>query len=138
MILNFVEEQPYVDFVTCFKMDHIIGSVIKKNVDEAITTTSASILTSAAVHIVHVLETDDCECEDNLVKEPYAPVDTHCDCDCDDCSNNESTTSGPRVKPRPFGIGSFVIGNTFIVGNGIGFDKTGIDFMGIEDDFKVE
>ncbi len=137
MILNFVEEQPYVDFVTCFKMDHIIGPVIKKNVDEAITTTSASILTSAAVHIVHVLETDNCECEDNLVKEPYAPVDTHCDCDCDDCNGNE-TTSGPRVKPRPFGIGSFVIGNTFIVGNGIGFTNTGIDFMGIEDDFKVE
>jgi hypothetical protein len=137
MILNFVEEQPYVDFVTCFKMNQIIGTVIKKDIEEAVTTTSASILTSAPSHKVHVLETDDCECEDNLVKAPYAPVDKNCDCDCDDCDHSKLTSSG-RPRPRQFGIGSFVIGNNFIVGNGIGFTNTGIDFMGIEEDFKVE
>lgn len=142
MILNFVEEQPYVDFVTCFKMNHIVGTVVNKDVEEAVTTTSASILTSAAVHIVHVLETDDCECDDNLVREPYPPVDKHCDCNCDDCDHSETESTGtgtiPRPRPRPFGIGSFVIGNNFIVGNGKGFDNTGIDFMGIEGDFEVE
>ncbi len=52
VLLNFVEERPYVDFVTCFQMDHIIkrdGQVIKQvkiDVEEAIASTSRSVLVS--------------------------------------------------------------------------------------------
>lgn len=51
-LLNFVEERPYVDFVTCFRLDHIIereGAVIKKanfDVETAEASTSRSILVS--------------------------------------------------------------------------------------------
>lgn len=135
VLINFVEEQPYVDFVTCFKMDQIINGVRNRNIDEASTTTSASILTSASSHTVHVLESDDCECDDNLVKAPYAPVDKGCDCDCD-CDHGPG--GKPRPRPRPFGIGAFAVADDFIVGNGTGFTDTGINYMGIEDDFIIE
>jgi len=135
VLINFVEEQPYVDFVTCFKMDQIIGTKVNKDIEEAFTTTSASILTSASSHIVHVLETDDCECDDNLVKAPFAPVDKSCDCDCD-CEHGLGNPGKPR--PRPFGVGAFAVAETFIVGNGKGFTDTGINFMGIEDDFTIQ
>lgn len=52
VLLNFVEERPYVDYVTCFRMDHIIereGTVIKKaivDVEEAIASTSRSVIVS--------------------------------------------------------------------------------------------
>lgn len=52
VVLNFVEERPYVDFVTCFKMNHVIsrqGSIINEalyDVEEAIATTARSILVS--------------------------------------------------------------------------------------------
>jgi len=136
VLINFVEEQPYVDFVTCFKMDQIIGIKVNKNIDEAFTTTSASILTSAPSHIVHVLEDDNCKCDDNFIKAPYAPVDKGCDCDCD-CGHG-STGSNPRPRPRPFGIGAFIVADDFIVGNGTGFTDTGVNFMGIEEDFNIE
>jgi len=50
-ILNFVEERPYVDFVTCFKMNHIInrntaGTKVLLDVDEAVASTARSILVS--------------------------------------------------------------------------------------------
>jgi hypothetical protein len=49
--LNFVEERPYVDFVTCFKMNHIInrntaGTKVLLDVDEAVASTARSILVS--------------------------------------------------------------------------------------------
>ncbi len=50
VLLNFVEERPYVDFVTCFEMHHILRNgetiIFNKNVEEAIPTTSRSILVS--------------------------------------------------------------------------------------------
>lgn len=52
VVLNFIEERPYVDFVTCFKMNHIIlrqGQVILQaeyDIDEAIASTARSILVS--------------------------------------------------------------------------------------------
>ena len=52
VVLNFVEERPYVDFVTCFKMNHIIsreGSIITKalyDVEEAVASTARSVLVS--------------------------------------------------------------------------------------------
>ncbi len=52
VVLNFVEERPYVDFVTCFNMNHIIlreGNTVKQalyNVEEAVASTARSILVS--------------------------------------------------------------------------------------------
>ena len=52
VLLNFVEERSYVDYVTCFRMDHIIerdGTVIKKanvDVEAAQASTSRSVLVS--------------------------------------------------------------------------------------------
>jgi hypothetical protein len=52
VVLNFIEERPYVDFVTCFKMNHIIqrdGLIIKEalyDIEEAIASTARSILVS--------------------------------------------------------------------------------------------
>lgn len=119
VILNFVEEQPYVDFVSCFRMDHIYNTTVFKNVEEARATTSASILTSASVHNVHVLETDDCACDDNLVDSPFEPVDDSCECD------HKGKVSGP------YGIGAFKVMETFIVGDGSEFPSGGIGFTTI-------
>lgn len=50
-LLNFVEERPYVDFVTCFKMNHIItrdenGTTALLDVEEATASTARSLLVS--------------------------------------------------------------------------------------------
>ncbi|HEY9114858.1 MAG TPA: baseplate J/gp47 family protein, partial [Bacteroidales bacterium] len=59
VILNFLEERPYVDFVTDFKMNHILSdSNIKYDVEEAIATTARSVLVSFDSHIVY--ETSSC------------------------------------------------------------------------------
>ncbi len=51
VLLNFIEERPYVDFLTCFEMHHLFreGDTIvfeKRNVEEAVASTSRSILVS--------------------------------------------------------------------------------------------
>lgn len=51
VLLNFIEERPYVDFITCFEMHHLLrdGETVlfeKRNVEEAVATTSRSILVS--------------------------------------------------------------------------------------------
>ena len=74
MIIHFIEKLPYVDFVTCFSMNHIINSpgggkpVIHKDVREAEATTAASVLGSAPAHVIRVMDEPDCNCEDNLVE----------------------------------------------------------------------
>lgn len=95
VILNFIEELPYVDFVTCFEMYHIVknpgtGAVVSKTqVDEAVATTAVSILGSTGQkstygdHLINVLETDACECDDNEIK-PTAMIASVDDCPCDD------------------------------------------------------
>ncbi|HSH19098.1 MAG TPA: hypothetical protein VLA03_01520, partial [Draconibacterium sp.] len=85
VILNFVEEQEYVDYITCFEMFHIIPGDIDnsgEDVDEAIASTSASILGSSSEHLITVFETEgDCACDDNVVETiEIAPSD---DCPCD-------------------------------------------------------
>lgn len=72
VLLNFVEERPYVDFVTCFKMHHIIkrsGTVHTeelRDVEEAIGTTARSLLASyfneedKTRHIIHSPATCNC------------------------------------------------------------------------------
>ncbi|MEM6831552.1 MAG: hypothetical protein AAF551_13665, partial [Bacteroidota bacterium] len=80
-IIDFVDERPYVDYVTCFKMIHPVSndpSIPAKVVEEAVALTSASILCSTGRvgeygnHSITVLETEDnCgECEDNIIDPP--------------------------------------------------------------------
>ncbi len=71
-ILHFIEERAYVDFVTCFKMYHIVPAKKPdepkvKEVDEAEAMTTASVLGSAPEHNIHVLESEECACDDNKV-----------------------------------------------------------------------
>lgn len=86
MILHFVEKRPYVDFVTCFKMNHRIPSgtgesmKIKKDVDEAEASTAASVLGSAPAHNITVLDEPECACDDNKV-EAFKELKTD-DCGC--------------------------------------------------------
>lgn len=71
VLLNFVEERPYVDFVTCFKMNHIItrdehGINAILNVEEATASTARSVLVSYydedtnTRHIIHPTATCTC------------------------------------------------------------------------------
>jgi hypothetical protein len=85
VILNFVEEQEYVDYITCFEMFHIVpgdpANDPLKDVDEAIASTSASVLGSASEHEIKVLETEgECECEDNLVENIVIASADDCRC----------------------------------------------------------
>jgi hypothetical protein len=115
VILKFVEDQEYVDFVTCFRMDHLYPGGALLDIEEAKTITSASILTSAPAHTIQVLETDDCgDCKSNIVGQPFDPVDDSCDC------NDHEAQKGS------YGIGAFIIDKTFIVGNGTAFTEEGI------------
>lgn len=122
MILDYVEKREYVDYVTCFTMDHITPSQTFVNVEEASTVTAASILVSASNHGIAALETEDCECGDNVQQAAILPAD---DVNCYD----------PPVKPQQ-GIGDETIGDTFIVG----YANTGggIGYFEIEKDFIVE
>lgn len=122
MILNFVEEREYVDFVTCFSMDHIVGDTVFTDVEEAVATTAASVLVSYIEHEITVLETDECECDDNVVTERIKPPD---DCNCD---------TAPKQLPK-FGIAAEQVGTTLIVGH----DRpAGINFFEIENDFQID
>jgi hypothetical protein len=96
MILNFVEERPYVDYITCFKMYHIVPTSPENNpnkdVEEARATTAVSILGSAEEHIINVIEfsSDDCDCDDNVIKSTQELAAS------DDCPCQEEITSLPE------------------------------------------
>jgi hypothetical protein len=71
VVLNFVEERPYVDYVTCFKMNQIIrnGTVVQEavyDIEEAVPSTARSILVSyydAATGTKHLISTPaNCDC----------------------------------------------------------------------------
>lgn len=87
VILNFVEERSYVDFVSCFKMFHIVPLDPENNpnedIDEAVATTAVSILGSADEHEILQLDMDveGCDCPDNevLSTEQIASAD---ECPC--------------------------------------------------------
>lgn len=71
-VLNFVEERPYVDYVTCFKMHHIIQrngavhTIEKRDVEVAIPSTARSLLvsyTNEITKITHLIDSPaTCEC----------------------------------------------------------------------------
>ncbi len=77
-IIDFVDERPYVDYATCFEMIQYTPNDGAQIVEEAIATTSASILCSIGLineygnHNIQVLETEDnCnECDDNEIDPP--------------------------------------------------------------------
>ncbi len=85
MVLNFVEQQDYVDFITCFKMFHIVpddpDNDPLRDVDEAEAFSSASVLGSADTHKIHILESDACECDDNVVLTTEIASADECNCD---------------------------------------------------------
>lgn len=79
VVLHFVEKLPYVDYLTCFEMYHIIknpvnGEILSRTqVEEAKGSTGVSLLGSVGSidtygdHLITILETEDCECADNEV-----------------------------------------------------------------------
>lgn len=73
MILNFVEERSYVDYVTCFKMYHLIPTDPThddtKDVDEVTASRAITILGSHDEHVVTFIPIDqeNCICEDNVI-----------------------------------------------------------------------
>lgn len=124
-ILNYIEELEYVDFVSCFRMDHLAGAQVIADVVEATPLTAASILVSAAQHTITVLKTDDCGCDDNEQTSKIKPAD---DVSC-------AVTSAPEPSS---GIGSEEVGEEII-----GFDPPdavgeGVNYFQIENDFIIE
>ena len=88
MILNFVEERSYVDYVTCFEMYHIVPLDPDNNptedVEEAIATTAITILGSADSHTVTPIPVgEDCMCDDNEIVST-SELTSKDDCPCDD------------------------------------------------------
>lgn len=72
VVLNFIEERPYVDFVTCFKMNHIIsrtGNTVTEalyDIEEAVASTAMSILVSyynEVTKVKHIISSPaNCDC----------------------------------------------------------------------------
>lgn len=95
VILNFIEELSYIDFIACLEMYHIVkdpgtGNVVSRTeVEEAVATTAVSILGSAGQmnyygdHLITVLESDNCECDDNEIR-TAAAVASADECPCDE------------------------------------------------------
>jgi hypothetical protein len=69
-IINFVEELAYVDYVTCFKMYHIINQNVTEQIDvnEISPTRSSALVVSATQHLIYVLTTEECECDTENVQ----------------------------------------------------------------------
>ncbi len=79
VILHFVEKLAYVDYLTCFELYHIVknpvnGEILSRTkVEEAKGSTGVSLLGSVGAidtygdHLITILETEDCECDDNEV-----------------------------------------------------------------------
>lgn len=98
VILNFVEERSYVDFVSCFKMYHIVPldptHDPDKDIDEAVATTAVSILGSADEHEILQIDMtkEDCDCPDNEVVST-AEIATADECPCyEEITSLEETT----------------------------------------------
>lgn len=71
VVLNFIEERPYVDFVTCFKMHHYIDrdlptAIVHRDIEEAKASTGISILVSyfnTQTNVRHLVQHGKkCEC----------------------------------------------------------------------------
>lgn len=66
-LLDYIEEIPFVDVVTFFKMNHTdTHNNIRVNVEEAIASTPISILVSAQEHDIQVIQSDEELCADGI------------------------------------------------------------------------
>lgn len=73
MILNFVENLEYVDFVACFEMFHYVENQAPVEKDEIVPARSSTILVPHPNHtITHMASDDDCGCESDP-KPPITP-----------------------------------------------------------------
>ncbi|MGB3182881.1 MAG: hypothetical protein WBB45_15930 [Cyclobacteriaceae bacterium] len=102
-IINFIEHLPYVDYVTCFQMFHIVpgNPAINPNKDiyHAQASAAVSVIGTVDEHDITILETEDCECENNDVQ-PLATIAPP-----DHCGEHPDVT----------GVEELVIGDDFIV-----------------------
>lgn len=85
VVLHFVEKLDYVDYLTCFELYHLVKNPVsgvllsKTRVAAAKGSRGVSVLGSIGTlnsygdHLIEVLETDDCLCEDNEIK-PAASI----------------------------------------------------------------
>lgn len=55
VLIDFIEERPYVDFITDVKMHHTVGVTKSSDLDEVVASTARSILVSAPAHM-HTIE----------------------------------------------------------------------------------
>ncbi|MCU0432821.1 MAG: baseplate J/gp47 family protein [Bacteroidia bacterium] len=125
-VIDMIDELPYVDYVSCFTMDQIVpGSppLILSDIETAEPTRAASVLTSSPLHIITVLEDETCDCPENDIRSPFPEPGTqmaHC---------------GDEDDQTQIGIGSDIINNNFIVGQG---SPEGIDYWTIDHNFNVQ
>ncbi|MEB2783080.1 baseplate J/gp47 family protein [Algoriphagus persicinus] len=80
VVLHFVEKLEYVDYLTCFELYHLVKNPVsgellsRTRVEAAKGSRGVSVLGSIGTlnsygdHLIEVLETDDCLCEDNEIK----------------------------------------------------------------------
>lgn len=54
VILNFIEEQSYVDYITDFTMNHIVDETRTNNIEFALPTTARSVFVSAPQHTINL------------------------------------------------------------------------------------
>jgi hypothetical protein len=54
VILNFIEERSYVDYITDFDMNHIIGETRFNSIEFALPTTARSVFVSAPRHTINL------------------------------------------------------------------------------------
>lgn len=85
VVLHFVEKLEYVDYLTCFELYHLVKNPVsgellsRTRVEAAKGSRGVSVLGSIGTlnsygdHLIEVLETEDCLCEDNEVK-PTASI----------------------------------------------------------------
>ncbi|PZX49873.1 baseplate J/gp47 family protein [Algoriphagus chordae] len=85
VVLHFVEKLAYVDYLTCFELYHLVKNPVsgellsRTRVEAAKGSRGVSVLGSIGTqssfgdHLIEVLETDDCLCEDNEIK-PAASI----------------------------------------------------------------
>lgn len=124
VILNFVEEREYVDYVTVFQMDQIVDGVKIPDIEEAVASSPASILTSSAFHTITVIDGEaEVPADKNLVNKAFAPVDDACEC------NSSDSTAG---------INYFTINVNFVVGGSIPGGNEGLGLLEIDENFTIE
>jgi hypothetical protein len=125
-VIDMIDELPYVDYVTCFKMNQLRSDLSLPNLSDIETaepSRAASVLTSAPLHVITVLETETCDCPDNDVRNPFPQPGT------------EMGGCGEDDEQITDGVGSDRINNDFIVGHAGG---EGVGYWTIEDNFNVQ